>query len=128
MERAKSAKLFSLGALFEAVTICELSPRARVLSSGDAAAAKAFGSTGAASAEAGSVGALLAIGSGAGTLGSLCRLSAKLAKVNLSEWTSLLAVELVLLASVLVALASVLVLLASVLVALGAVGLGVFEA
>jgi len=71
---------------------------------------------------------LLAIGSGAGTLGSLCRLSAKLAKVNLSEWTSLLAVELVLLASVLVALASVLVLLASVLVALGAVGLGVFEA
>ena len=113
MERAKSAKLFSLGAVLEAVTICELSPRARVLSSG-AAAAKAFGSTGAASEEVGSVGASLAIGSGVGTLGSLCWLSAKLAKVNLSEWTTLLAVAVVL--------------LASVVVALGAVGLGVFEA
>ncbi len=114
MERAKSAKLFSLGAVLEAVTICELSPRARVLSSGVAAAAKAFGSTGAASEEVGSVGASLAIGSGVGTLGSLCWLSAKLAKVNLSEWTALLAVAVVL--------------LASVVVALGAVVLGVFEA
>lgn len=113
MERAKSAKLFSLGALLEVVTICEFSPRARVLSFGVVAAVKALGSTGVASEAGVSVGASLAIGSGVGTLGSLCRLSAKLAKVNLSEWTSF---------------AVAMVLFVSVATPLGVVGLGLFAA